>query len=125
MKVHITAYKGALCIETQEPIVKDETFVPAGGGNFGCVLMDTKTNLGVSQEALVLLRRVRKNRDSMGDVMWWPVGDKFCFGWMGGPLALKVPGRITGDRDYAVREGAYTLIQNDVPEGAQQAINAW
>lgn len=122
MRVKITAHKGILCIETQEPLTKDGIFTPSGEGRIGCVLMDTRANLGVSQEALDLLKTIRTSRDAIGDVMWFPAQDKFCFGWLGGPLSLKDPKRCEGDRDYKVREGEYTLIPNDVPEGAKQAI---
>lgn len=123
MRVKITAYKGILCIETQEPFTQDEDFVPAEGDNPECTLMDTKGNLGVSQEALDLLKTVRPSRDAIGDLMWFPSHkDKFCFGWNGGPLSLKDPKRTEGDRDYKVRDGEYTLIPNDVPEGVKETI---
>lgn len=123
MKVKITAYKGILCIETQAPFDKDDTFLPNNEGRIGCLVMGTKENLGVSQEALDLLKTIRQSRDDIGDVMWWGIKGKFYFGWLGSPLSLKDPKRIEGDRRYTVTEGEYILIPNDVPEGAKEAID--
>lgn len=127
LKVKVTAYKGCLAIETLPPFDKTDTFIPAGQGNFGCVLMGTTSRLGVSKEALALLKTVKKSRDSLGDVMWWklaPPSEGYCFGWIGGVLAIQDPTQIEGDRDFAVHAGQYVTIPNDTVQGAKDAIDA-
>ena len=122
MKVRITAYKGILCIEAQEPFVKDEGFLPNNDGRVGCLVMGTKEHLGVSQEALDLLKTIPRSLDDIGDVMWWGDKGKFYFGWLGSPRTLVDPKRCEGDRRYAVPNGEYILIPNEVPEGAMEAL---
>lgn len=123
-KVRITAYKDHLVIETEAPHDKTDNFVPDGDGRIGCVLIGTQELLGVSDEALALLQKVKKGRDAIGDLMWWEAdGGRCCFGWLGGPLCIKDMSDIVGDRDYAVRPGHYVTIPNDVPDGAKGIID--
>ncbi len=125
MRVSITCYKDILCIETHPPFEKDDIFIPSGEGRIGCVLLNTKDNLGISNAALKLLRKIPKSRDAIGDVMWWPAADgKYAFGWLGGPHSLKDPETCEGDRSFAVRDGQFTAIPNQPPIDAKRAINA-
>ncbi len=123
LKVRVTAYKGLLVIDTEPPFERTETFIPRGGTQIGCTLLGTKDQLGISEEALVLLQTVRKSHDAIGDLMWWKAGDQFCFGWIGGVKSLKDPSICEGDRDYGIHPGEYVTIPNDVPEGAKTAID--
>ena len=95
MKVKLHAYKGCLIIETLDPEVEHPDWTPFGPGRVGCVINNTKENLGVSPEALEFLKAVKPSRDAIGDVMWWETGasrDKCAFGWIGDVFAFKRPG---------------------------------
>jgi hypothetical protein len=124
MKAKVTAYKGILVIEAQEPEKPDPDWVPIGPGKIGCVLCNTKKNLGVSEEALALLALVKRSRDAIGDVDWWAADDGTkVFGWLGGFCRILRPTEIEGSRDYTVFREDCIVIPNDVPEEARKAID--
>lgn len=120
IKVRVTAYKDFLVIETENPEAKADYWVPRGDGRIGCIIMGQE-RLEVSEEALALLRNIKKSRDAIGDVMWWKAGDKVCFGWFGAPRWILRPAHCEGDRDYAARE--HVVIPNSVPEVVRKALD--
>jgi hypothetical protein len=123
MKVKATVYKGYLVIETLNPRESHPDFTPAGDGKLGCVINNTKENLGLSAEAVEFLQNVQAGNDAIGDLMWFPTNEGgTAFGWMGGPYSLKNAQSI-GDRDFKVQDGQYQTIPNETTEGARQAID--
>jgi len=85
--------------------------------------MDTKARLGVSDEAMALLKTIKRGRDSIGDVDWWACDDKsFAFGWLGPHLRLVDPKQSQTSRQYKV--GPYVTIPNEVRPDAIEAIDA-
>ena len=124
MKVKVTAYEGYLAIETLPPFTETDEFIPAGGTRFGCAIFDTKKNLGVSQEALDLLKIMKKSRDAIGDIQWFPSTEGKVFGWLGGPLVIKKAADRETCRDTEVFAEDCTIIPNDTPQAAIDAINA-
>jgi hypothetical protein len=85
--------------------------------------LNTKETLGVSEEALVLLKTIKRGRDSIGDVDWWAVDDgSSAFGWFGPMCRLIEPAEAETSRQFKI--GEYVSIPNDVPEGARAAIDA-
>lgn len=123
MHAHVTAYKGLLVLELRvEKSIPDEVVTALDTpGNLGHLIMDSGKNLGVSQEALVLLKQVRKGSGSLGDIDWFRSGDKAVFGWMGGPYRLAKPADVEASRQFGIFD--YVSIPNDVPEGAREAID--
>lgn len=120
--VRVTAYEGFVIITGPKSNFKDPNWVPADGTRFGCVLMDTENNLGVSVDALKLLKGIRRNCDDGGDVMWWRAGNgKEGFGWIGGAQYGFWPPNAQADRDYRV--GAHIVIPNEPPEDVIKAID--
>jgi hypothetical protein len=90
--------------------------------------MDTSIHLGISAEAVALLKTIKRGRDAIGDVDWFTTADgKAAFCWIGGPKALiRVEGAV-GSREYIGAtniEGKYVLVANDVPAEAIEAIEA-
>lgn len=130
VKVKVTAYEGIfLVIDASNAGAKSEEWYPSGDGRIGCVLLDTKKNLGVSEEALALLRTIRRSDDAIGDVDWFATdvpgkGPAHAFGWLGGPRKIVDPTIVTGSRHYHVPADAFVLIPNDVPRDAVTAIRA-
>lgn len=119
----VTAYKGNIVIESVALNYVHPKWVPAEGGRIGCIVGDAENHLGVSEEALALLQKVKKGRVAIGDLMWFTANDGLSyFGWLGGSCFLVNAAAAEADRDYAV--GKYVVIPNDVPEGARKAIDS-
>jgi hypothetical protein len=119
----VLAYRGILILHGCSADSR-ENWTPAGDGRFGCVVTDTAKHLGVSPEALELLKTVKPSHDAIGDVDWWKCGDgTYAFGWLGGHLHLVDPAKGSGSRDYVI--GDHVVIENNIPdEGAMKAIDA-
>lgn len=130
LKVKVTAYKGLIVIEPIEP-EKDASakkgWVPVGPGRFGSVLCKTKGHLGVSKEAVNLLRQVQRGVDSIGDLSWWECDDgSHAFSWFGAAYRIIDPSTAIGDRDYTVLPSLLQdceTIPNEVPDEAKAAID--
>lgn len=125
LKVKVTEHRGILVFETINPNEVDADFVPAGGSNIGCVLCDSK-KLGVSPEAMELLKKIKRGSDGLGDPDIFKSGDKVVFGWLGNVFALKHPDHCEGSKDYDsfLLNGVCTTIENETAEGAKAAIDS-
>jgi len=100
LKTRVTAYKGIIVIETKDPS-KDNDFVPAGGSKIGCVLMNAAKRLGISDEALELLKSIPKSRHDIGDVDSFTSNEHGdVFAWLGPASRLVVTTKATGSRTY-------------------------
>lgn len=122
VKVRVTAYRENVVIEAIDPEKEFPGWFPLDSEKVGCTLVGTQKSLGVSKEALRILRGLPRCGDSIGSVMWWPVkSGGFAFGWLGGPRTI-LRGGSEGDRNFAVREGGYVLIPNDTSLDAQKYI---
>lgn len=124
MHAHVTAYKNLLVIEllATASIPNEVTTSLDNPSCIGQVIHDTAKNLGVSAEALELLKQVKRSNDDMGDVDWFSTSDgKASFGWLGGRYAIKSPTEIDGSSSYGIFD--FVTIPNDVPAGAINAID--
>jgi len=101
-------------------------FHPTGGNNMGCVTSDSKKFLQVSQEALDLMRKIKKNHDAIGDISWWRCADgTYAFSWFGAIFRIVDPDDAECDRDFAIPPAEfYTLIPNDVPKEVKKGIGS-
>lgn len=123
---NVTAYKGRLVMELLAKISIEGAVATSldTPGNMGQVIMNTKEHLGVSKEALELLKTVKPGRDSMGDIDWFATSDgNHAFSWLGGPYNIAKPSDIEGSRSYVVPDH-FVEIENNVPQGAQDYIDA-
>ena len=122
LKVKVTVYKQQLCIETVDLKNTDDDFVPCGDGRIGCVLINTKNKLGLSEEAVVWLRNLKKSCDDIGDVDTFITGNgKGCFSSLGGMFSIKGDG-ATGSRTHDIDAIPYITITNDTPATAMRVI---
>jgi hypothetical protein len=124
MHAEITAYKGRIVIELKvkksipgEVLTSQDTPRVAGQ-----VVSDTARHLGVSAEALCLLKAVRRNSADAGELDWskTPEG-KAVFGWKGGRCAIFNPEACAGSRKFKVY--GYLTIPNNVPDGARKQLD--
>lgn len=128
MTIHaaVTAYKGILAIKllTDHSIEGQVTTSLDTPNTFGQVIHNTQEHLGVSAEALVLLKAIKKGTGSLGKIMWFNTTDgKQSFGWIGQGACLIDPFNCLADRDYLVTDN-YVLIENEVEEGDKLVIDA-
>lgn len=122
MIVKVHAHERVLIIDA-ELNVEHEDWVPIGLGKIGCVLINTRDHLGISMEALELLRGLKRSNDSLGDVDWFLSDKGWCFSWLGGPNSIKHVDRCESSRTHEVPgPSEYTLIDNDPPIEAVEAI---
>jgi hypothetical protein len=127
LKVKVTEYRGFLVFETLRPEEgQTSDFFPAGGSSFGCILGDC-AKLGVSQEALDILKnKINRGSDDLGDPDIFSSGDKVVFGWIGGPYAIKLPETCEGSNSYnaSLLDGVCHIVENETSEGAMEAIDS-
>lgn len=135
MKVRVVAYKDRIVIVPNEPekdISKDKKNLwwPTGGPKgyiLGCVIGNTKEQLGVSKEALSLMERIENNHDAVGDIDWWKVDDgTYAFSWWGPIHRIINPDTAEAARGFRLNPSvvaACTIIPNDVPEEAKKVLD--
>lgn len=137
----VVAYKGMVFCWPQKVIAQaeDNTFgyLAAAQGNrmvftkrgtLGCVVLDTAHDLAISQEALDLLKGVRKNRDAIGDISWWDVqGGTSSFSWFGALFRVLDPKEIEASREWnleaQILNKRFTLISNETHPDMDQYFN--
>jgi len=116
LKVRVTEYKGSLIIETLNPMDFDEDFVPNGQGRIGCSLTNN-ARLGISVEAIALMKTYKRVGDVIGDLM----GEEDSFTWIGGPKRLVEKGS-TVCRYFKMPVG-YVVIENTPETEAIEYVN--
>lgn len=123
LKVKVTSHGDYVIIEPLQFEEEKDIFYPCGNGRVGNVLIGTEKHLGMSEEAVELLKKIKKSHDDIGDVQTWKSDNKGdCFGWIGGIFGLFNVTKAEGDRDGII-DIAHVTIPNDVPEEAIEAIN--
>lgn len=123
MKIKLTAHNDLIVVEAIEPEKGiGKNWFPTGSGRIGCILGDSKKNLGASAEAIKLLRIIEVGHDSIGDVDWFLSGKQHVFGWLG-PINrfIHAPSSVAA-RNFKVHEGQYIEIPNDVPKEATDIL---
>lgn len=125
MHAEITAYRGRLIITLlADRSIPGEVITSQDNPRFpGQVIYDTGRNLGVSKEALRLLRELPPGSEEVGDLNWFHIEkDKPMFFWRGGRYAIFSPDYIHAARDFNVRE--HVCIPNRVPADARAQLDA-
>jgi len=123
MHATVTAHKGILVLEllVSASILGEVTTSMDNPTCIGQVIHDTANNLGVSKEALKLLKTVKTSNDDLGDVDWFATSDgKASFGWLGGPRALIDAASAEGSSSYGIF--GCKIIPKDVPEAVVQLL---
>jgi hypothetical protein len=114
--VCVYAHNGKIVV-CPSSIKETKEFIPSGGMRFGSILLDSKKNLGVSEEALALMEKVPVNGDCCGDLDWFKCDDKkYAFGWFGALNRVVNPNDSEAARNFRAYRTECTIIPNDVPE---------
>jgi hypothetical protein len=122
LKVKVTAHGDYVVIEPFQFEEEKDVFYPVGDGKIGTVLIDTEKYLGMSEEAVKILKKIKKSHDDIGDVETFKSVKGDCFSWMGGIYGLFNVTTAEGDRNGII-DIAHVTIPNDVPEKAMAIIN--
>ncbi len=128
MHAKITHYKGWLILDLLATKSIDNEVATSidRPSSMGQVIMDTHKHLGVSAEAIEAMKKVKRNRDAIGDIDWFTTKgdseDSAAFGWLGGPKSIKKISDIEGARTFSLNH-KYVVIPNEVPEMAAAAID--
>jgi hypothetical protein len=103
---------------------KTRDFYPTNNrGNLGCVLINSKKQLQVSEEALKLMEKIQLNGGSLGDISWWKCEDKTCaFSWFGAIFRIMDYKDCEGDRDFRIHRDHCTIIPNDLTKEMKLAV---
>lgn len=124
MHAHITAYKGRLIFELKtKHAIKNEVLTTLDKSSvIGQIIINTKKNLGISKEALALLKKIGKTKEHIGEIDWSKnhTGQD-TFIWSGRAQDIKRPEDMLASKTYKIM--AHTIIENMVPQGAMQAID--
>ena len=120
LKAKVTAHGDYIIIEPLQ-FEKDESFIPVGNGQVGTTIINTAEFLGMSEEAVANLKRIKKSGDDIGDISTWKSGEKGCFAWIGGLYGLFDVTKVSGDNEGII-DIDHVTIPNDVPEEALKIV---
>ncbi len=95
-KTKVFAYKGMIGIECDPE--SDALIAKPGNGNIGCVCDASK--IDISEDALKLLRQIKRGRHSLGEIDVYKTNDLVIFGWLGGYLKAFKPHNVETSREY-------------------------
>lgn len=126
MHAEVTAYRGRIIVELKaKNAIPGEVILARGNAHTGIhIIKDTARHLGVSHEALELLKRVRRSQSAAGDLDWSRDADGLaCFGWCGGDCLIVSPETCLGSSKFNVR--SCVDIPNQVPEGARRQLDKY
>lgn len=128
MKVKVVAHGDHIvCIPStpEKNIGHKGQWWPTGDGKLGCVIGNTKKNLGVSQEAIDLMKKVEMGTDAIGDIdWWWCDNETYAFSWFGPIFRIIDATDSVSAREFRPHPDQCTIIPNEVPEAAIKAIQA-
>lgn len=110
----VIACQGRLVVRSlreddQEPQVNPETGEPT---DTEYTFTDTGSTLGVSPEALELLKALDRNNDDVGELNWMRnANGEPAFSWIGGPISAFDPATFVAPRTFEILD--YVEIVND------------
>ena len=129
VKAKVVAYKGYLIIEClADKSEKDICTLSIDNPNcIGQVIHNTKDHLGISEQAVKLLKQVKRSNDDLGEIDYWKCDDDtWHFSWLGGTKRIVNPNDedCTSSNSYEVPDASkYISIKNEVPEEAKKIID--
>jgi hypothetical protein len=123
----VVAHEDSIFIELLT--VKHKLVVPTGfkfgkpdhPGTFGTVILDS-TRIGMSDESIALMKKIRRGRDAIGDIEWFETAKgPNAFSWFGAlHRVIHVP-TSEGARGFRTFDGEYVRIANVVTDEMKKA----
>lgn len=123
MHAKVMAHRGFLVCElVATRSISDEVSTNLDQPGFaGHVIHDTRLHLGVSPEALRLLKDIKRGTQKTSEVDWFLDNNgRPAFAWSGARYLIRHQSLLEGSLRFEV--GAHKVISNEVPEGARTAI---
>lgn len=114
MHAVITAYRQHLVIQllVAHSIPGEVKTSLDNAGCLGQTVLDSGANLGISREALELLKSVKRGKDPVGDLYWKAKETGRCiFAWRGAPVVAISPDTCKASDFFAIH--AHTVVPND------------
>ena len=96
MKTKVFIYKGVIGIQSSPAATGIIT--KAGLGNLGCVF--DAAHIEISEEALIALKSLPKEKGTFGEIEVFKSGDKVVFGWLGGYRRAFIPSKMGTSINY-------------------------
>lgn len=124
MHAHITTYKGRLIFQllTRKSIKHEVITNLDNPQSIGHVIINTKKNLGISKEALTLLKTLHKGTKHVGHLDWSKSHQGLdSFVWIGKANDIRSPEELEASKTYKIM--SHIVIENCVPQEAMQAID--
>lgn len=122
LNVEITVYGGFLVIST----INSNGMILPGGGNMGTTLANAKGKVGASKEAIEAICGARKDGGFSQGLDCYGTEENAIFQWFGGQNRLIELSDVEASRDHdpSLFRKIVVEIENNVPEGAKEAIDA-
>lgn len=114
MHAVITAYRQHLVIQllAERSIAGEVKTSLDNPGCLGQTVLDSGANLGISLEALELLKKVKRGKDTVGDLYWKAKETGRCiFAWRGEPVVAVSPDTCKASDFFAIR--AHAVVPNE------------
>jgi hypothetical protein len=125
MTIHarVTTYKGKIICElvTQKSIKNEILTSIDHGMKLGQVVFNTSKHLGISKEALSILKLLKPGKQALGTLSWFSHNGTNHFGWLGEPYSIFETSGLEISKEYQIL--AHQEIINDVPPAARKAID--
>lgn len=123
--VSVTAYNNHLVIEYHaDRSIPGEVVCPFDSSSLGYVILGTEY-VGVSREAYDLLSKLNPGHDGLGELDIFLCSDNsYAWATLGGSCVLCNINTVETSRQWALPSiECFQLIENEVPEGAKEAVD--
>lgn len=128
IKVKVLAYGSRLIVVPNRPFddIGDIWYPVNDSGNIGSVIVDTVNNLGVSLEALKLMKKIKVGSDGIGDIDWYKNSKGFyIFSWLCALYRVMDVSECVSARGFRVYSDHCVIVNNDISDDIIKGINSY
>lgn len=126
LKVRVVACNNKLIFIPNKPFenIGDDWCPVNDNGIIGSSLSNTSKNLGISEEALELMRLVKRGNDAIGDIDWFKLyNDEYVFSWIGGLYRILDPLDSVTARGFSIYKNQCQIIENTLNDEIINSAN--
>ncbi len=126
LKVRVVAYNNKLIFIPNKPYenIGDGWYPVNDKGNIGSVISNTPKNLGISEEALELMQKVKRGSDGIGDIDWFKTNKhEYVFSWIGGLYRILDPSDSVTARGFSIYRNECQIIENSLNNKIIDSVN--